>query len=106
MKYIVRSLDGREYGPFTSAQLRELKDSERLGPGDFIRRETGKTWSPFEKIPGLGDVDGDEAQIRDDAPDAGPSSIPVAVAEESASGKGGAHDDDGGAPHLRRPCAR
>lgn len=82
MKYIVRSLDGREYGPFTSAQLRELKDSERLGPGDFIRRETGKTWSPFEKIPGLGDVDGDEAQIRDDAPDAGPSSIPVAVAEE------------------------
>ncbi|MDG2022672.1 MAG: GYF domain-containing protein, partial [Phycisphaerales bacterium] len=77
MKYIVRSLDGREYGPFTSDQLQELKDAQRLGPGDFIRRETGKTWSPFEKIPGLGDVEGGDATIRDDPPDAGPSGRPV-----------------------------
>ncbi len=77
MKYIVRSLDGREYGPFTNDQLQELKDAQRLGPGDFIRRETGKTWSPFEKIPGLGDVEGGDATIRDDPPDAGPSGRPV-----------------------------
>lgn len=55
MKYIVRSVDGREYGPFGSDELRELADQRRLGPGDFIRRETGRTWSPFERIPGLGD---------------------------------------------------
>ena len=55
MKYIVRSVDGREYGPFASDELRELADQRRLGPGDFVRRETGRTWSPFERIPGLGD---------------------------------------------------
>ena len=76
MKYVVRSLDGREYGPFTSDQLRELKEGQRLGPGDFVRRETGKTWSPFEKIPGLGDAGDAVAPIRNDAPEAGPSVIP------------------------------
>ncbi|MAD18876.1 MAG: hypothetical protein CMJ52_01445 [Planctomycetaceae bacterium] len=55
MKYIVRSVDGREYGPFGSDELRELADQRRLGPGDFVRREMGRTWSPFERIPGLGD---------------------------------------------------
>lgn len=55
MKYIVRSVDGQEYGPFGSDELRELADQRRLGPGDFVRRETGRTWSPFERIPGLGD---------------------------------------------------
>ena len=55
MKYIVRSVDGDEYGPFSREDLQNLVREERLGPGDFIRRETGKTWSPFEKIPGLGE---------------------------------------------------
>lgn len=76
MKYVVRSLDGREYGPFTSDQLRDLRAGQRLGPGDFIRRENGRTWSPFEKIPGLGDL-GDAADLtRNDAPLAGPSALP------------------------------
>ncbi len=56
MRYIVRSVDGAEYGPFTSTELRQLVHEQRLGPGDFIRREEGRTWSPFEKIAGLGDV--------------------------------------------------
>lgn len=76
MKYIVRSLDGREYGPFTSDQLRTLRAEERLGPGDFVRRETGKTWSPFEKIPGLGNAGDAAAEFRPDAPEAGPAGPP------------------------------
>jgi hypothetical protein len=56
MRYIVRSVDGAEYGPFTSKELRQLVHEQRLGPGDFIRREEGRTWSPFEKIAGLGEV--------------------------------------------------
>ena len=76
MKYIVRSLDGREYGPFTSEQLRTLRAEERLGPGDFVRRETGKTWSPFEKIPGLGSAGDAAAEFRADAPEAGPAGPP------------------------------
>ncbi|MEE2894982.1 MAG: DUF4339 domain-containing protein, partial [Planctomycetota bacterium] len=55
MKYIVRSVDGDEYGPFTSEELRDLVREDRLGPGDYVRRESGQTWSPFEKIAGLGD---------------------------------------------------
>jgi len=69
MKYIVRSVDGREYGPFGSDELRELADQSRLGPGDFVRRETGRTWSPFERIPGLGDR---PPTPRTDAPSPGP----------------------------------
>ena len=76
MKYVVRSLDGREYGPFTSDQLRDLRAGQRLGPGDFIRRENGRTWSPFEKIPGLGDLSDAADLPRNDAPLAGPSALP------------------------------
>ena len=70
MKYIVRSVDGREYGPFGSDELRELADQQRLGPGDFVRRATGRTWSPFEQIPGLGDR---TSISRSDAPIPGPA---------------------------------
>lgn len=55
MQYIVRSVDGDEYGPFDRKELQRLVDEQRLGPGDFIRRENGRTWSPFEKIAGLSD---------------------------------------------------
>ncbi len=57
MRYVVRSVDGAEYGPFTSDELRQLVREQRLGPGDFIRREEGRTWSPFEKIAGLADIE-------------------------------------------------
>ena len=53
MRYIVRSVDGDEYGPFDRKELQRLVTEQRLGPGDFIRRESGRTWSPFEKIAGL-----------------------------------------------------
>ena len=53
MQYIVRSVDGDEYGPFDRKELQRLVSEQRLGPGDFIRRENGRTWSPFEKIAGL-----------------------------------------------------
>ena len=53
MRYIVRSVDGDEYGPFDRKELQRLVGEQRLGPGDFIRRESGRTWSPFEKIAGL-----------------------------------------------------
>ena len=43
MKYIVRSVDGDEYGPFSREELQNLVSEERLGPGDFIRREAGRT---------------------------------------------------------------
>lgn len=76
MKYVVRSLDGREYGPFTSDQLQDLRAGQRLGPGDFIRRENGRTWSPFEKIAGLGDLSEAADLPRNDAPLAGPSALP------------------------------
>ena len=56
MRYVVRSVDGAEYGPFTSDELRQLVREQRLGPGDFVRREEGRTWSPFEKIAGLADA--------------------------------------------------
>ena len=55
MQYIVRSVDGDEYGPFDRKELQRLVGEQRLGPGDFIRRENGRTWSPFEKIAGLSD---------------------------------------------------
>ena len=77
MKYIVRSVDGREYGPFASDELRELADQRRLGPGDFVRRETGRTWSPFERIPGLGDR---PPTPRTDAPSPG-TGVPGGVAD-------------------------
>lgn len=73
MKYIVRSVDGREYGPFGSDELRELADQRRLGPGDFVRRETGRTWSPFERIPGLGDR---SPSARSETPTPGPGLAP------------------------------
>lgn len=57
MRYIVRSVDGDEYGPFTRRELLDLVRDRRLGPGDFVRRESGRTWSPFERIAGLADAD-------------------------------------------------
>ena len=62
MRYIVRSVDGAEYGPFTREELQQLVRERRLGLGDFVRREEGRTWSPFERIAGLSDLAGD----RDD----------------------------------------
>lgn len=61
MRYIVRSVDGAEYGPFTREELQLLVRERRLGPGDFVRREAGRTWSPFERIAGLSDVPTDAA---------------------------------------------
>ena len=57
---MVRNQEGSEFGPFTSDQLHELVRLNRLGPGDFVRRESGRTWSPFEKISGLGGSGGGE----------------------------------------------
>ncbi|MEE2973175.1 MAG: GYF domain-containing protein, partial [Planctomycetota bacterium] len=57
MRYIVRSVDGDEYGPFSRRELLDLVRDRRLGPGDFVRRETGRTWSPFERIAGLADTE-------------------------------------------------
>jgi hypothetical protein len=67
MRYMVRNVEGGEYGPFTSEELRQLVRQQRLGPGDFVRREQGNTWNPFEKIEGLasllsGDSGADGAQ--------------------------------------------
>ncbi len=87
MRYVVRSVDGGEYGPFTSDDLRQLVREQRLGPGDFVRREEGRTWSPFEKIAGLAELVGgdDEPGERDDADPTvsgpTPSTRPVAPTE-------------------------
>jgi hypothetical protein len=78
MRYVVRSVDGAEYGPFTSDELRQLVRDQRLGPGDFVRRESGRTWSPFEKIAGLADVF--EESRKTDRPDASPT--PTMAKEE------------------------
>ena len=45
---------GEEFGPFSSNDLRVLARQNRLGVGDFVRREIGETWHPFTTIPGLG----------------------------------------------------
>lgn len=73
MRYIVRSVDGSEYGPFTSGELRTLAREGRLGPGDFIRREVGRTWSPFERIEGLSDL---RPESSNDVESASPRSFP------------------------------
>jgi hypothetical protein len=85
MRYIVRSVDGAEYGPFTSTELRQLVHEQRLGPGDFIRREEGRTWSPFEKIAGLGDV----VAKTDAPPDAATEGEVADDARSSPSAKSG-----------------
>jgi len=90
MRYVVRSVDGAEYGPFTSDELRQLVREQRLGPGDFVRREEGRTWSPFEKIAGLADVvAGDAAPTSRDTqtpstPSSSITSPPPDASESSA----------------------
>ncbi len=80
MRYVVRSVDGAEYGPFTSDELRQLVREQRLGPGDFVRRETGRTWSPFEKIAGLAEVL--DESTTSPAPEASPTpTLPIAGAD-------------------------
>ncbi len=54
MRYLVRNDRGEEFGPFSSGDLRALVKQNRLGDGDFVRREIGSTWHPFATIPGLG----------------------------------------------------
>ncbi|MCP4837578.1 MAG: DUF4339 domain-containing protein [Phycisphaera sp.] len=83
MKYIVRSVDGDEYGPFSRTELQQLVEEQRLGPGDFIRRESGKTWSPFEKIAGLATSSEPELQVdfEDPAPEVVAPRRPVVGAE-------------------------
>ena len=87
MKYVVRSVDGDEYGPFSRTELQKLVEEQRLGPGDFIRRESGKTWSPFEKIAGLATSSDAEIQVEleDPAPEAVTPRRPVVGAEVSGS---------------------
>jgi hypothetical protein len=86
MRYVVRSVDGAEYGPFTSDELRQLVREQRLGPGDFVRREEGRTWSPFEKIAGLADVvAGDAAPPSRDTPTPSTRSSPMTSAPPDAS---------------------
>ena len=82
MRYIVRSVDGAEYGPFTSEELRQLVRERRLGEGDFVRRQAGRTWSPFEKIAGLAEaadevVDGVADQMTDGASLSAAPTIPI-----------------------------
>lgn len=91
---MVRNQEGSEFGPFTSDQLHELVRLDRLGPGDFVRRENGRTWSPFEKISGLGGSRGGEEiseevaeeieePVREPAAPIPPSPIASPVAPES-----------------------
>ncbi len=92
MKYIVRSVDGDEYGPFSREELQMLVREERLGPGDFIRRETGRTWSPFDKIAGLGRTSGTELEEEPIPADGISPTRPIVGAEIGSGG------DSGGTP--------
>ena len=62
MKYFIRNVQDEEFGPFSSGELRVLVRQNRLGDGDFVRREVGTTWHAFHTIPGLGC----DAPSRDD----------------------------------------
>ena len=79
MRYIVRSVDGDEYGPFSRRELLDLVRDRRLGPGDFVRRETGRTWSPFERIAGLADT---EPAAASDSPEDPGRSLRIEPAPE------------------------
>ena len=68
VKYFVRNDMGEEFGPFSSNDLRVLARQNRLGDGDFVRREVGETWHPFATIPGLG-CDGSTTEDADDVSD-------------------------------------
>ena len=47
--------NGKEYGPFSSGQLKELATSGRLRPADMVRTDGGKEWQPASNLPGLFD---------------------------------------------------
>lgn len=105
---MVRNQEGAEFGPFTSAELHELVRLDRLGPGDFVRREVGRTWSPFEKISGLGDssgVEGISEQAAEEVvvPISQPASpIPPAAIVDSAPAESGEAFSRGDTPPLMK----
>jgi len=47
------SIDGQQFGPISSKQLRELAATGRLKPSDLVWRPGLKTWVPAAKIKGL-----------------------------------------------------
>jgi hypothetical protein len=51
--------DGKQHGPFTSPQLKELPASGHLGPYDLVWKESLAEWLPASNLKGLfpGDVD-------------------------------------------------
>ncbi len=45
--------DGRQQGPITSAQLRQMAQSGELRPDDLVFKEGGTTWIPASSVQGL-----------------------------------------------------
>lgn len=44
---------GKEIGPFTSAELKQLADEKRITPNDPVRRDTDKEWTLAKNVKGL-----------------------------------------------------
>ena len=44
---------GKEYGPFTADQLKQLATESRLAVTDLVKRTTDSQWSPASKVKGL-----------------------------------------------------
>jgi len=47
------SVEGQQFGPVSSEQLREMATAGRLRPNDFVWRPGLKTWVPAAKVKGL-----------------------------------------------------
>ena len=44
---------GKEIGPFTSQELKQLADEKRITPNDPVRRDTDKDWTLAKNVKGL-----------------------------------------------------
>ncbi|MDO4857604.1 MAG: DUF4339 domain-containing protein [Thermoguttaceae bacterium] len=44
---------GKEIGPFTSQELKQLADEKRITPNDPVRRDTDKEWTLAKNVKGL-----------------------------------------------------
>lgn len=69
-------MDGQQFGPFSSEQLRTLAQSGRLRPQDQVRQENGSCWTSAAKVRGLFPATNSEPV----PPPALPVAIPMAVA--------------------------
>jgi hypothetical protein len=91
--------DGRQQGPVTSAQLRQMAQGGELQPDDLVFKEGGTNWIPASSVQGLFPAGGVSTRAAP-APAPARGAEPQAFAFDSG-GSGGAPDDGDPRPSRR-----